>query len=467
RTGSIVAINTNYFSTPGFASCGLMAGEGEVWRDSYHHLPNGKCSDTIGFTDGNEVSFFDSWLILHGPLPPLVRQVATGMPTVVREGVVVSEAELSSSDYPSHLQSPNPRTGICLHEDRRTVIFIVVDGRAAGRTGMRAITFGRFAKHILGCWQAIMLDGGGSSTMYVRGEPAEGDRAPGVVNRTSDGSERVVAAHLGVQAHPDRSFWRAEYVDQSALAPLRPGQRFELWVRFRNTGLRPWVADGPHPIRLGTDEPMDRPSAWFVEGAWIAPHRPTAVEATTNPGDIGTFRFEARAPSRPGRYIETFAPLVEGITWMRPARVVWEITVMEPPIDASISSAGDAGSLIVDAAPQPPDAFNPPGIDAFRRLDTTPYLTDSAEVALREEQRDTDYADALPPTFEIDASPSYKPDGFSSISTRGGTIQGNCACQIRYPPFCRFPWILMVVAACIQVLRRLHQRFSWKYGCFL
>ena len=36
------------------------------------------------------------------------------------------------------------------------------------------------------------LDGGGSSAMYVRGR--------GVVNDPSDGSQRVVANHLGVQA---------------------------------------------------------------------------------------------------------------------------------------------------------------------------------------------------------------------------------------------------------------------------
>ena len=44
----------------------------------------------------------------------------------------------------------------------------------------------------LGAYNAANLDGGGSSAMYVAGQ--------GVVNRPSDGTERVVANHLAVFA---------------------------------------------------------------------------------------------------------------------------------------------------------------------------------------------------------------------------------------------------------------------------
>jgi hypothetical protein len=43
----------------------------------------------------------------------------------------------------------------------------------------------------MGAWRALNLDGGGSSTMYVRA-------ARGVVNTPSDGTERRVANHIGV-----------------------------------------------------------------------------------------------------------------------------------------------------------------------------------------------------------------------------------------------------------------------------
>ncbi|GAB4209039.1 MAG: hypothetical protein OHK0013_28050 [Sandaracinaceae bacterium] len=194
-TGAEVAINTNYFAGGG-QSCGLMVGEGGTWTDSYH-LPS-RCSDSIGFS-GRVVSFFDSFDVLNGPPPAGVTEVATGMPTVVRDGVVVDQAIIESADYPSHMATANPRTGICLHEDGRTLALIVVDGRAPGRTGMRGITFGRFARHVLGCQRAVMLDGGGSSELFVRGQPGFEGRPEGVVNRTSDGRERTVCCHLGVR----------------------------------------------------------------------------------------------------------------------------------------------------------------------------------------------------------------------------------------------------------------------------
>src|SRR5690606_19352298 len=42
----------------------------------------------------------------------------------------------------------------------------------------------------LGAWQAINLDGGGSSALFVEGR--------GVINRPSDGAERAVANHLAI-----------------------------------------------------------------------------------------------------------------------------------------------------------------------------------------------------------------------------------------------------------------------------
>jgi hypothetical protein len=97
------------------------------------------------------------------------------------------------------MSAANPRTGVCIHADGRSFVLIVVDGRAPGRTGMRGITFGRFARHVLGCERAVMLDGGGSSELFVRGQPGFEGRPAGVVNRTSDGVERTVCCHLGVR----------------------------------------------------------------------------------------------------------------------------------------------------------------------------------------------------------------------------------------------------------------------------
>jgi len=67
---------------------------------------------------------------------------------------------------------------------------------------MRAITLATFMKG-LGCYDAINLDGGGSSTMFVEGQTPYPGRPTGVVNRTSDGQERGVCCHLGVRIDPN------------------------------------------------------------------------------------------------------------------------------------------------------------------------------------------------------------------------------------------------------------------------
>lgn len=347
RTGARVAINTNFGTTAGVA-CGLMAGQGEIWPDNYHGVPGSRCSDSVGFTAANEVRWFDSYDFLSGPLPDGVTDVATGMPTLVRDGEIVDQAALEASDYPSHMATAQPRTGICSHEDGRTLALVVVDGRAPGRVGMRAITFARFMRHVLGCRHAVNLDGGGSSTMFIQGQPGEGTRPAGVVNRTSDGPERSVCCHLGVRIDEGGTLWSAELVDRSPASMTgRPGETFELWATFRNTGRRTWSPDGELPVRLGTDEPMDRSSALFLEETWISPSRPVAVEAVTSPGATGTFRFLARAPSMEGTHAESFAPLAEGAAWMRGTPLRWDITV------ASESNRGPGDASV------PPDA-NPP-----------------------------------------------------------------------------------------------------------
>ena len=66
----------------------------------------------------------------------------------------------------------HPRTAVGRKADG-TVVLLVVDGRAAESAGMSIPELQRTMRW-LGCVDAINLDGGGSSTMYVRGEPYNG-----------------------------------------------------------------------------------------------------------------------------------------------------------------------------------------------------------------------------------------------------------------------------------------------------
>ncbi len=200
--GAQVAINTNFYGG-GFQPCGMAMGDGVLFTDAYQGSVQGSCSHSIAIGPGNDVGFHDTWGIPNGPAPPGAREGSTGLPTLVRAGVVVAQAELESSAYPDHMATAQPRTAMCLHEDGHTLILSVVDGREAGvRVGMRGITLANFMKS-LGCYRAINLDGGGSSTMFVEGQTPYPGRPTGVVNRTSDGQERGVCCHFGVRIDPN------------------------------------------------------------------------------------------------------------------------------------------------------------------------------------------------------------------------------------------------------------------------
>jgi hypothetical protein len=71
------------------------------------------------------------------------------------------------------------------------LFLVTLDGDQAGSLGMTAESLAWFLTGI-GVADALELDGGGSSTLYIRKEG-------GVVNAPSDGVQRPVANHVGVK----------------------------------------------------------------------------------------------------------------------------------------------------------------------------------------------------------------------------------------------------------------------------
>jgi exopolysaccharide biosynthesis protein len=84
----------------------------------------------------------------------------------------------------------HPRTCACITNDDN-LLLITVDGRNAMAQGMSLHELTYMAK-MLKCKNAINLDGGGSSTMYIKGQPDNG-----VVNYPSDNKQ---FDHLGERA---------------------------------------------------------------------------------------------------------------------------------------------------------------------------------------------------------------------------------------------------------------------------
>lgn len=178
--GAQLAVNADFFSYTDYSTSGLAAGNGTAWPGSV----DGTGSGTLAFGTGRVelgaksavVPFNGTWM----------QGVVSGHPDLLRSGAVTSSQHTGSLCTARH-----PRTAVGLSQDSKKLYLVVVDGRRTGAAGM---TCGELAAVLqgLGAYHAMNLDGGGSSAMYVQGQ--------GVVNRPSDGSERVVANHLAIFA---------------------------------------------------------------------------------------------------------------------------------------------------------------------------------------------------------------------------------------------------------------------------
>lgn len=122
------------------------------------------------------------------PVPP--RTIVGGWPRLIVDGRnVAAAADSSEGTFPRFSAERHPRSAIGISRDSMTLMFVVVDGRRPWSVGMSLV---ELADQLLalGAYQAMNLDGGGSSTLWVRGT---------IVNYPSDAAgERPVGNALMV-----------------------------------------------------------------------------------------------------------------------------------------------------------------------------------------------------------------------------------------------------------------------------
>jgi len=127
------------------------------------------------------------------PFVPDVQQALGGAGRILTNGVCDTVDNHAREDLSLKFQSDrHPRTFVGFDRDTTRAYLCVVDGRQEHSRGM---TFGEMAEFLLalGAWNAVNLDGGGSTTMIVGGS---------IVNRPSDVTgERPVANILAVVRH--------------------------------------------------------------------------------------------------------------------------------------------------------------------------------------------------------------------------------------------------------------------------
>jgi len=138
------------------------------------------------FSIGNEVTFSiettPSWTDL--------KMSVSGSSVLVQNGKIPA----TFSYAPSDVVAKSPKTAIGASKDGKTLYFVTVDGRQTASIGFSLNEMAQFMKSI-GAYNAINMDGGGSTTIVAR---PEGSREVQVMNLPSDGSQRGISTAVGV-----------------------------------------------------------------------------------------------------------------------------------------------------------------------------------------------------------------------------------------------------------------------------
>jgi exopolysaccharide biosynthesis protein len=174
--GAQIAINANFFSKT--QSCGVTAGEGRLWTK----VSEG-CPMTMAFFRDGTAVIFRGKVRTDGSLSPSIGLVAavSGRPRLIENSKPLSPQE-------SFTSARHPRTALGLKKDK-TLVILVADGRRASALGFTGPEMSEiFLRE--GVVDAINLDGGGSTTLFIENEG-------GLQNQPSEGHQRVVVNHLG------------------------------------------------------------------------------------------------------------------------------------------------------------------------------------------------------------------------------------------------------------------------------
>ncbi len=112
----------------------------------------------------------------------------------VSGGAVLVENGEVPNKFTSNISGLNPRTAIGISEDEKIVYLITVDGRQSSSIGMTQEELANFLIE-KGVYNALNLDGGGSTTMVAR---RLGRIEKEIINSPSGGILRMVANAIGV-----------------------------------------------------------------------------------------------------------------------------------------------------------------------------------------------------------------------------------------------------------------------------
>jgi hypothetical protein len=147
------------------------------------------------FAEGDTIRLLLRAVGLNSRTPVTPSVLIGGWPGIIRDGKsIAARAPWDEATISSNAEARHPRSAIGFNRDSTQLILMTVDGRQAASVG---VTLVELADLMLkeGAWDALNFDGGGSTTMAVRGA---------IVNKPSDavGEREIGNALLVVQNAP-------------------------------------------------------------------------------------------------------------------------------------------------------------------------------------------------------------------------------------------------------------------------
>jgi hypothetical protein len=229
-----------------------LAGSGQILTNGVKTIPE--------YTDATH----PDELLTPGPVPPL------GLPDLTYTRAGQHWYDLS-----------NARTAIGVTEDGRTLVLFTVDG-ANGGNGMQVGEVADLLKKDYGVWNALNLDGGGSTTMAIE-DPVENVRK--LVNVPAENPARLEASNFAVYS---------DAFDPVTTATVTPLPNANGWNRAAvNVGLEATdLASGLSAPRPGSVDQLQYSLAGAQTGAeTVVPGHSAAFGVT--PEGVTTVRYFA------------------------------------------------------------------------------------------------------------------------------------------------------------------------------
>ncbi len=206
-------------------------------------------------------------------------------------GMILIDGQPSNTDVV--VAGNHPRTGMGISKRGDEVILVTIDGRDTYFQGVSQEMFGSIMRD-LGAWNAVNLDGGGSTTMALK---PSGESKATVVNKPSEGTQRLVVNGVGVFS--SAPYGKPAYINVTAdKDSLFTGESAKLNVKIydRNHNL---LSSNPSGIKWS----VSRNSGSVSGGNFFADEAGIAKLDASYEGATGT--IELRVLSQPEEIITT------------------------------------------------------------------------------------------------------------------------------------------------------------------